>query len=133
MRVFFDTNVLISAFAARGLSADLLELVLIEHDLISGRTVLGELEKNLRAKIKLPPARCAEIVAFIVGKAARIVHGAPEAECNADKDDRFVLGEAIAGDCEVFVTGDAALVALGAIGRMRILTPRQLWEAFRSR
>jgi len=32
VRVFFDTNVLVSAFATRGLSADLLRLVLTEHD-----------------------------------------------------------------------------------------------------
>ena len=31
MRVFFDTNVLVSAFLARGLCADLLRLVLTEH------------------------------------------------------------------------------------------------------
>ncbi len=44
MRVFLDTNVLVSAFAARGICADLLELVLLEHDLIIGRHVLGELD-----------------------------------------------------------------------------------------
>jgi hypothetical protein len=32
--VFLDANVLVSAFATRGLSAELLELVLLEHRLI---------------------------------------------------------------------------------------------------
>lgn len=47
MRVFLDTNVLVSAFASRGLCADLFELVLVEHDLVLGRTVLRELNKAL--------------------------------------------------------------------------------------
>ena len=133
MRIFLDTNVLVSAFAARGLSADLFELVLIEHELLTGRTVLGELEKALRVKIRLPAARCAEIVAFVSSEAVLVVEDAAEAECKAGKDDRQVLGEAIAGNAEEFVTGDAALVALGRVGAMRILTPRQLWETIRSK
>lgn len=32
MRVFLDTNVLVSAFATRGLSADVFRLVLAEHE-----------------------------------------------------------------------------------------------------
>jgi uncharacterized protein len=40
VRVFLDTNVLVSAFATRGLCADLLELVLLEHDLVLGRWVI---------------------------------------------------------------------------------------------
>ena len=42
MRVFFDTNVLVSAFVARGLCADLLRLVLTEHTLVSSEAFLRE-------------------------------------------------------------------------------------------
>lgn len=132
MRVFLDTNVLVSAFAARGLSADLFELVLIEHELITGRSVLKELNKALRGKLKLPAARCAEIVQLVSNEAARIVVDASRADCKADEDDRLILGEALAGDAEAFVTGDAALAALGSVGPLRIMTPRQLWELLRS-
>ena len=48
MRVYLDTNVLVSAFAARGLCADLLEVVLLEHEFTLGRNVLSELGKALR-------------------------------------------------------------------------------------
>jgi hypothetical protein len=36
VRIFWTTNVLVSAFASRGLSADLLEVVTIEHELVTG-------------------------------------------------------------------------------------------------
>ena len=133
MRVYLDTNVLVSAFATRGLSADLLELVLIEHELITGRSALREFEKALRVKIKLPAARCAEIVEFVAAEAMRIIEEASQAQCKADQDDRIVLGEALAGGAEAFVTGDAAVVALKSLGSMRILTPRQFWELARSK
>lgn len=129
MRVFLDTNVLVSAFAARGLSAEVLELVLLEHELISGRTVLKELQRALRAKLRLPAARCAEIVDFVSSETALVVDNARPADCKAQQDDRRVLGEAIAGGAEAFITGDAAL---GSVAAMPILTPRQFWERLRS-
>jgi putative PIN family toxin of toxin-antitoxin system len=132
MRLFLDTNVLVSAFASRGLSAEVLETVLVEHELITGRGVLRELEKALRSKLKLTPARCAEIMEFVSAEANLVVDRAPPAECPADPDDRRVLGEALLGEAEVFVTGDAALVQLGQLGAMKILTPRQLWELLRT-
>jgi putative PIN family toxin of toxin-antitoxin system len=130
--VFLDTNVLVSAFAARGLSADLLELVMVEHEIVTGRRVLKELEKALRTKLRLPASRCDEVVELIVGEAASVVEDAAPAPCDVDEDDKYVLGEALAAGVDAFVTGDAKLVSLGSVGTLRILTPRQLWELLRS-
>ena len=43
MRVFLDTNVLVSAIATRGICADLLRSVAAERELIVGEVVLVEL------------------------------------------------------------------------------------------
>lgn len=43
MRVFFETYVLVIAFLARGLCADLFRLVLSEHILATSEVVLTEL------------------------------------------------------------------------------------------
>lgn len=126
-----DTNVLVSAFATRGLSADLLELILIDHELVTGRGVLKELEKALRSKIKLPAARCLEVDEFLQTEASLVVEGAAPAVCQAEDDDRSILGEALQGHAEIFVTGDAALIAIESLDAMRIVTPRQLWEMLR--
>ena len=132
MKVFLDTNVLVSAFASRGLCADLLEVVLLEHDLILGQNVLRELGKALRDKVKLPAARAAEIVEFVSGEAARIVDQAGPAAAKVDADDALVLGEALAGDAELFVTGDAALLQLAAIDGLKIASPRGFWDTLHS-
>ena len=127
-----DTNVLVSAFASRGLCAELVELVLLDHDLILGRNVLREFAKALREKVKLPAPRSAEIVDFVSSEAAQIVSKAEPAKVNVDAADTFVLGEALAGQAEVFVTGDAALLRLATVGPLRIISPRQFWEALRA-
>ncbi len=54
MKVFFDTNVLIAAFATRGLCADLFAHVLLEHDLVVGEVVLTELRTKLRTNSSCP-------------------------------------------------------------------------------
>jgi putative PIN family toxin of toxin-antitoxin system len=133
VRVFLDTNVLVSAFAARGLCADLFELVLLEHDLIVGQNVLRELTKALREKIKLPAARSAEIADFVAGEAAQVIEQAKPIDAKVEADDALVLGEARLGQAELFVTGDAALLKLRAVDGLRIVAPRQFWEALHAR
>ncbi len=132
MRVFLDTNVLVSAFASRGLCAEVLELVLLDHDLILGRHVLREFEKALREKVKLPVVRSAEIVDFVSSEAAQVVAKAEAATVNVDAADALVLGEALAGRAELFVTGDAALLRLATVGALKIVSPRQFWEVLRA-
>ena len=133
MKVFLDTNVLVSAFAARGLCAEVMELVLLEHDLVIGGNVLRELDTALRVKVKLPAVHAAAIVEFVTGEAAQVVDSAEPANAGADDDDALILGEALAGRAELFVTGDAALQRIEAIGALRIVSPRQFWEVLRGR
>jgi putative PIN family toxin of toxin-antitoxin system len=128
VRVFLDTNVLVSAFATRGLCADLLELVLLEHELVLGRQVVLELDRALRAKLKLPAAQTGAILRFITEEAEQVVSQAPPAGVRADPADARVLGEALRAKAAVFVTGDAAIQALHSIEDMDIVSPRGFWE-----
>lgn len=132
MRIFLDTNVLVSAFAARGLCAEVLELVLLDHDSVTGRNVLRELEKALREKVKLSAARSTEIVDFVSSEAIQIVDMAEPAQLDIDAADALVVGEALAGQAELFVTGDAALLRFATAGTVKILSPRQFWETLRT-
>jgi putative PIN family toxin of toxin-antitoxin system len=132
VRAFLDTNVLVSAFASRGLCAEVLELVLLDHDLILGRNVLREFERALRVKVKLPAVRSAEIIDFVSSEAIQIVDKAEPAVAPVDAADALVLGEALVGHAESFVTGDAALLRLAAVGALGLVSPRQFWEVLRA-
>lgn len=129
MRIAFDTNVLVSAFATRGLSADILNLVLAEHQLVLGETVLDELARVLRTKLRAPPGIVTETVTFLRAQAVVIGSAPPLGFELRDKDDEPVLAEAIQGLAEVLVTGDADLLSVTQDVPIRILTPRGLWEA----
>jgi putative PIN family toxin of toxin-antitoxin system len=125
--------VLVSAFAARGICADLLELVLLEHELVIGQNVLRELRKALREKIKLPAARVAEIVEFVLEESIQVVETAEPVQVGADADDALVLGEALAGEAELFVTGDAKLLEISIAAGLKIVSPRAFWEVLQAR
>jgi putative PIN family toxin of toxin-antitoxin system len=132
VRIFLDTNVLVSAFAARGLCAEVFELILLDHDLIVGQNVLRELEKALREKLKLSASRSREVVEFVRNEVFLVVDVAESAQVDVDADDALVLGEALAGQVELFITGDAALLRLSSVGALQIISPRQFWETLRS-
>jgi predicted nucleic acid-binding protein len=62
MRVFLDTNVLVSAIAARGLCADILREILVSHQLIVSDPLLDELKNVLHTKIGIPPEIISDFV-----------------------------------------------------------------------
>ncbi|MEE8512377.1 MAG: hypothetical protein V3S36_07015, partial [Acidiferrobacterales bacterium] len=65
MRVFPDTGVLVAALATRGLCADLLRLVLVEHQLVTGRPVFRELRRVLVEQLRLPQATADQVMPFL--------------------------------------------------------------------
>ena len=132
MRVFLDTNVLVAAFATRGLCADVLRIVLAEHDLITGEVVLGELRDVLAKRLKLPPGTVADIMALLRAQEVVPKPTSPSSLPIRDPDDRWVLASAVAGGADVLVTGDQDLLAIAARAPLPILNPRGLWDRVRS-
>ena len=132
MRVFLDTNVLVAAFATRGLCADVFRLVLAEHELLVSATLIEELTGALTRKVRVPKQVVHEIVAFLDASAS-FVEGAPKPPpvTVRDPDDAVILGEALAGGADVLVTGDKDLLVLDSVGALRILDPRGFWELVR--
>ena len=129
MRVFLDTNVLVAAFATRGMCADVVRTVLAEHEWVVSETVLGELRRVLGDKIGLPEKGVLSIIDFVrqQAKLADQKEGSPGVSLR-DPDDVPVLNEALGGSADVLVTGDKDLLELERVQEMRILTPRGFWE-----
>ncbi len=131
MRVFFDTNVLVSAFLARGLCADLLRLVLSEHTLVSSEVVLAELRDVLSRKGRLPLPQIEAIEAFlrdqpIAPRPATILELGL-----VDADDEWVLASAVLAEADLSVTGDQSVLAC-TNPPLPLLNPRSCWEQLRS-
>jgi putative PIN family toxin of toxin-antitoxin system len=130
VKVFLDTNVVVSAVATRGLCADLLQVILAEHELVLGETVLAEVPRVLHRKLRVPPDTVAELEAYLRKQA--VVATAPEAWAikGPDTADAAVVGEAVGSGAEALVTGDRDLLDLPR-PPLRIVSPRGLWELLR--
>ena len=124
MRVFLDTNVLVAAVATRGLCAEIFEIVIQSHELLSSREVVGELSRILREKLRTPEDIANAFVTLILDQAEMVVPGDATPSV-ADPDDVPILSAALNGRSEVFVTGDKALLEFEAHADLKIVSLRQ--------
>ena len=131
MRVCLDTNVLVSAVATRGLCADLLQVVLADHRLVLGETVLAELQRVLRRKLHVPTTTIQELDTFLRRHADVVPDAAPLHVLLRDDSDLPVLAEAVAAAADVLVTGDADLLIAANKSPVASLAPRAFWELLR--
>ncbi len=128
MKVVLDTNVIVAAFAARGLCADLYELCIAEHRVILSKPMLEEVSRNLARKVKLPPTLAANIVHYLQSEAEIVEPAKVRENACRDKSDLMVLGTAEAGKADAIVTGDKDLLILHKFRTTPILSPRDFWS-----
>ena len=134
MKVFLDTNVLVSGFATRGLCADVIRLVLAEHEIITADVVLTELKRVLKHKIQLPGEQIQEILTFLESQTVQPKPISPPSIPVRDEDDEWVLASALAAKAEVFVTGDKDLLDVASqIADLVITDPRGFWSLVKKR
>ena len=131
MKVFLDANVLVAAFATRGLCEDVLNTVLTEHELVVGVQVIDELERILVDKLKLRPAKARTISAFIKSESQVIDPSEPASWPERDPDDRWVVAAALGSEAEILVTGDRDLLDAADRSPIPIVSPREFWERLR--
>ena len=132
MRVFLDTNVLVSAVATRGLCADVLREVLVSHQLVISSPLLNELTNILHSKFGIPFDMITEFIEMLSRDV--ILSGQTKSAVIdiQDQDDVIILSTALSGGAELFVTGDKEFLALGKIQHMEIVSPRKFWEILRT-
>jgi putative PIN family toxin of toxin-antitoxin system len=131
LRVYLDTNVLISAHTTRGLSADLYRLILAEHELLTGEVNLTEIRRVLREKFRVPAPLRRRVEQDLREHTVIPKPGAPSPVALRDPDDAWVLASAAAGNADVLVTGDKDLLEAAPRSPVAIVTPRACWEALR--
>ncbi|MDP8226541.1 MAG: putative toxin-antitoxin system toxin component, PIN family [Candidatus Celaenobacter polaris] len=128
MRVFLDSNVLISAVASRGLCADVMREVLTSHELVVCEPLISELTRNLKSKIRLSDEMIEEFVSFLQKDSIKVNPEKVITINGIDENDRKIITCAIHRNAEVFVTGDKELLDLHKIEKLTIISPREFWE-----
>ena len=132
MRVFLDTNVLVSAVATRGLCADVLREVLVSHQLVISSPLLNELSNILHSKFGIPFNVITEFIEMLNQDVILSEQTESAVIDIQDQDDVIILSTALSGGAELFVTGGKEILALGKIQHMEIVSPRRFWEILRA-
>lgn len=132
MKVFLDTNVLVSAIATRGVCADILPIVVAEHELLVGETVRKELRRVLRDKLHLPANLITEFDDFLKVQGTVIPKAEPVPIKLRDATDVAIVSEALAGGADTLVSGDRDLFEAQPPRGLKIVNPRGFWELLKS-
>lgn len=122
MKVFFDTNIWLSAALHAGVCAQLLIDCADAHDILTSALVGEEAHAVLARKF---PAQADAAAMFDVAwhEATPVPDVAEPAD---DNDARLVTAAAQAG-AQLFVTGDRRVLGWAAHGEMLIVPPREAW------
>jgi len=127
VKIILDTNVIIAAFATRGLCSALFELCLDRFEVFLSEPLLKETAAHLKDKIRLPDAQCRMIDAYLRGNCSVSEIDSVDPSSCRDPDDLHVLGLAQHASADYIVTGDKDLLALGRYRDVHIVTPREFW------
>ena len=128
MRVFFDTNVLVAAYATHGACNDLLNHCLAHHVICTSGFVLKELADKLSRKIRLGPQETNSILDFLRRNCEIAADVTRPASICRDRDDDHVLGAAMNAHVDCIVSGDEDILVLKKIAGIPILQPCEFWR-----
>lgn len=133
MKIVLDANVVIAAFAARGLCEAIMEVCLCEHEIALSDDLLDEILRNLRNKIKLPKDIVDNIGALLREHSNSTIPSPLASDVCRDPDDIKILGLAVATKADYIVTGDKDLLILKSFEDIPILNPRAFSDILSSR
>ncbi|HXJ40673.1 MAG TPA: putative toxin-antitoxin system toxin component, PIN family [Bryobacteraceae bacterium] len=129
MRIVLDSSVLIAAHITRaGVCAELLEDVLMEHQLFTSQFILDEVARKLLEKFAFPESAAQSIINFITHVAAKVEPATvPDNACR-DPGDIPILGTALAAEANLLITVDRDLLAIGKYSDIAIIKPGAFWR-----
>ena len=134
MKVVFDTNVLVAAFATEGLCSKILHRANRRNfQLFISPFILQEFVKTLEKKIGLRPKEIESAQGILL----EVVESVDPEECGIevsricrDVDDNQVLACALACKARYIVTGDQDLLDLKIFDNIKIISPRDFERLF---
>jgi putative PIN family toxin of toxin-antitoxin system len=132
MKLVLDSNVIIAAFATRGLCSSLFEYCLESHKIVFSKPIIMEVARNLRKKIKLPRNIAVQIESYLRSACTMIGPAEVDSSICRDRGDLAILGTATAGKAKYIVSGDKDLLLLKKYLDASIINPRAFWQAVKN-
>ena len=128
MRIALDSSVLIAAHISRaGVCAELLEDLLLHHDLVISDFILQELRRKLCEKFHFPQREADQVAAFLRRIGIVVLPAELPSDSCRDPTDVPVLGTAVAGECDFLIRVDRDLLDIRKFNRIPIIRPGEYW------
>jgi uncharacterized protein len=129
VRIALDSSALIAAHISRaGVCAELLEDVLLPHELVTSEFILEELNRKLTEKFRFPVRDANQVAAFLRRVGIVVLPADLPPDACRDPTDLPVLGTAVAGECSLLISVDRDLLELKIIDDMPIVRPGEYWQ-----
>jgi putative PIN family toxin of toxin-antitoxin system len=129
MKIFLDTNVIISAFITHGHATELMEYCLVHHKIYTSDFIIEEVKKHLKNKFDYNNEEVDKVIDFIklnfinTGNYKKLTK-----TVSRDADDDNVLAAAGSKKIDCIVTGDKDLLVIKKYKNIKILSPRDFWS-----
>lgn len=125
MRIVLDTNILISALIFPGVSAEIFDFIVQNHEIILSEWIIKEFIRKCRDKFKIPSKTLRETLRHLRDKISIQVPEGSIPDICRDPDDNNILWIANTVRAEIILTGDQDLLILKEFGNSQILSPRE--------
>jgi len=125
MRAILDTNVIIAAFAARGLCQSVFELCLDQHEIIVSTHILAEVKNNLRKKLKMPKQAIIQVIFFLEDHSTQMKPQTIPTPICRDPADGKILGLAKSAAPDFIITEDTDLLVLKEVESIPTKKPQE--------
>ena len=125
-----DSSVLIAAHISRaGVCAELLEELLLHHELVASEYILEEITRKLREKFNFPASDARLVTAFLRRVGIVVAPAELPPEICRDPTDLPVLETAVAGQCVLLISVDRDLLDMVSVQGIPIVRPGEFWDA----
>ncbi len=128
MRIVFDSNVIIAAFASRGLCNSLFEMSVEKYTIVISEHIINEVRTAFSKKLKMQDKIIVEIIDYLHEFCELQSYTPLRKSISRDKDDDEILALASSQKVDYIITGDKDLLVLETLDTSKIITPRDFWN-----
>jgi putative PIN family toxin of toxin-antitoxin system len=129
VRIALDSSVLIAAHISRaGVCAELLDDVLLHHELVISEFIIEEVRRKLLQKFRFPKNESDEVTAFLRRAGILVLPADLPTDLCRDPTDIPILGTAVAGECSLLISVDRDLLDMRDVTGIPIIRPGDYWR-----
>lgn len=127
MKIVLDSNIIVAAYAGRGLCNSLFELCLDRYSVVISNFILEEVYRTLYSKLKMPKKNVQIIIDYLKEFCILSEYEKLISKVCRDKNDDDIIALALSNNADYLITGDKDLLVLKKYKNIKILSPREFW------